>query len=240
MPETTYVQLKSQMIADIANGDFKPHDRLPSQRELGKQYGLSHMSVRRAINELISEGFIYTFPGKGLYVAEPKQEAEMGPLVSFTEDMKMRGMTASSRVLNTEIVGASTMLANMLQIVVGAPVAFLRRLRLADGEPMAIQVSYLPLALCPNLFGHDLAHESLFAILTDFYGLHLVDGQRSVEAVLATEEEAALLNLTLPAALVVSEQITYLVGGAPIEFARSVYRGDRYRLRIEKETRTRR
>jgi GntR family transcriptional regulator len=233
MVEKGYVQMKAQMIAGITSGQFKPHDRLPSQRELGKLYGLSHMSVRRAINELTSEGVIYALPGKGLYVAEPKQEAELGALVSFTEDMQMRGMTASTRLLKTEIVSASTMLANTLQIVVGAPVACLRRLRFADDEPMAIQTAYLPAALCPNLFSYDLERESLYMVLRQHYGLQLADGQRSVEAALATPEEAELLSLTLPAALLVTEQVTCLENRLPVEFVRSVYRGDRYRLRLK-------
>jgi GntR family transcriptional regulator len=233
MAEKSYTHMKAQMIADIASGQFKPHERLPSQRELGRLYGLSHMSVRRAINELTSEGIIYTLPGKGLYVAEPKQEAELGALVSFTEDMKLRGMTPSTRLLKAEIISASTMLANTLQLVVGAPVACLRRLRLADDEPMAIQVAYLPAALCPNLFDHDLERESLYAVLRQHYGFQLADGQRSVEAALASPEEADLLNLTLPAALLVTEQVTCFENGTPIEFVRSMYRGDRYRLRLK-------
>ncbi len=233
MVEKSYLQMKAQMITAITSGHFKPHDRLPTQRELGQQYGLSHMSVRRALNELSTEGVIYSLPGKGIYVAEPKQEAELGALVSFTDDMRLRGLTASTRVLKAEIVGASTMLANMLRIVVGAPVVHLRRLRLADGEPMALQTTFLPAVYCPNLFEHDLERESLYAVLRQHYGLQLADGQRSVEALLANAEEAELLQLTLPAALLVAEQLTYLADGAPIEFVRSVYRGDRYRLRLQ-------
>ncbi|MBK8021403.1 MAG: GntR family transcriptional regulator [Chloroflexi bacterium] len=235
MIEKSYVQMKAHMMAGIASGQFKPHDRLPSQRELGRQYGLSHMSVRRAINELANAGIIYSLPGKGLYVAEPKQEAELGALVSFTDDMTMRGMAASTRTLRSEIVGASTMLANLLQVVVGAPLAHLRRLRLADGAPMAIQENYLVLAHCPDLLKHDLERDSLYAVLRQQYGLQLADGERSVEAVMATPEEAELLELSLPAALLVSEQITFLAGGVPIEFVRSAYRGDRYRLRIQEK-----
>ncbi len=233
MVEKSYLQMKAQMITAITSGHFKPHDRLPTQRALGQQYGLSHMSVRRALNELTSEGVIYSLPGKGIYVAEPKQEAELGALVSFTDDMQLRGLTASTRVLKAEIVGASTMLANMLRVVVGAPVVHLRRLRLADGEPMALQTTFLPAAYCPNLFDHDLERESLYAVLRQHYGLHLAEGQRSVEALLASAEEAELLQITLPAALLVAEQLTYLADGAPIEFVRSVYRGDRYRLRLQ-------
>lgn len=237
MNENTYLQLKEDLIAEIMRGAYKPHDRLPSQRELGEEYGLSHMTVRRAINELISEGVIYARQGKGLFVAEPKQEAELGPLYSFTEDMALRGMKASSRVLEAGIVSASTMLAHTLQVVIGAPLVLLERLRLADNEPMAIQTAYLPQALCPGLLEHDLDNGSLYQLLRGHYHLNLADSQTAAGADLASEKEAELLRLTLPAALLVTEQITYLDSGKPIEFVRSVYRGDRYRLRTGKESR---
>lgn len=237
MNEKSYQQLKAGMITAITDGTYKPHDRLPSQRELIDQYGLSHMSVRRAINELISEGVIYARPGKGLYVAEPKQEAELDPLYGFTEDMALRGMKASSRLLEAGIVSASTMLAHTLRVRIGSPLVYVRRLRLADGEPMAIQASHLPSALCPNLLEHDLENESLFAILRQEYGLRLTESETAAEADLADKEHGELLNLTLPAPLLVTEQITYLDSGEPIEFVRSSYRGDRYRLRLGKERR---
>jgi GntR family transcriptional regulator len=238
MNENTYLQLKEDLIAEIMRGAYKPHDRLPSQRELGEEYGLSHMTVRRAINELISEGVIYAQQGRGLFVAEPKQEAELGPLYSFTEDMALRGMKASSRVLEARIVSASTMLANTLQVVIGAPLVYLQRLRLADDEPMALQTAYLPQALCPGLLQHDLNDRSLYQLLRGDYHLNLADSQTAVGADLASETEAELLRLRLPAALLVTEQITYLDSGKPIEFVRSVYRGDRYRLQTGKDTRT--
>jgi GntR family transcriptional regulator len=235
MNDKTYLQLKEDLITEIMRETYKPHERLPSQRELGEEYGLSHMTVRRAINELIREGFIYARQGKGLYVAEPKQQAELGPLYGFTEDMMLRGMKASSRTLQAQIMTASTMLALALRVVVGAPLVHVHRLRLADGEPMALQTIYLPHALCPGLLEFDLEQGSLYEILRTRYGLQLANAESAAGADLASDEEAALLGLTKPAALLVTEQITYLDTGEPIEFARSVYRGDRYRLQIGRD-----
>lgn len=235
MNEKTYLQLKEDLTAEIGRGTYKPHQRLPSQRELCEEYGLSHMTVRRAINELIHEGIIYAEQGKGLYVAEQKQQAELGPLYGFTEDMMLRGMKASSRTLQAGIVTASTMLAHTLQVVVGAPLVHFHRLRLADNEPMALQTIYIPHALCPGLLEHDLEQGSLYEILRVEYGLQLANAESAAGADLASGEEAALLKLAIPAALLVTEQLTYLDNGQPIEYARSVYRGDRYRLQIVKD-----
>jgi GntR family transcriptional regulator len=235
MSANTYLRVKEDIIADILNGTYKPHERLPSQRALAEEYGLSHMTVRRAINELKREGFVHAQQGRGLFVAEPKQEAELGPLFGFTEDMALRGMQASSRVLEAKMVNASTMLAHTLNVIVGAPLVYLKRLRLADNEPMAIQLAYLPHTLCPGLLDHDLETRSLFEVLRDTYALHLADSESAVGAELASAEEVELLKLTLPAALLVTEQITYIDSGQPIEYVRSQYRGDRYRLRTGRE-----
>lgn len=226
-----YAQLKEDIIASIARGDLAPGDQLPSQRELCEQYEMSHMTVRRAINELLGEGVIYAIPGKGSYVAEQKQVAEAGPLIGFTEDMARRGMTASSRILTAEIVGASTVLGQVLDVELGTPLVHLRRLRLADREPMAIQTSYLPHTLCPGLLQHDLEQGSLFEVLRSVYELRLVESAVAVEAALANEEQADLLGLKLPTALLITEQLTYLDTGQAIEFVRSAYRGDRYLMR---------
>jgi GntR family transcriptional regulator len=227
-----YAQLKESLIAAIGRGDLTPGDQIPSQRVLCERYGMSHMTVRRAINELISEGVIYAIPGKGLYVTEHKQDAETGPLIGFSEDMARRGMVASSQVLAAELVGASTVLASALGVEVGTPLVYLRRLRLADGEPMAIQGSYLLHALCAGLLEHDLAKRSLFDLLRSDYRLNLAAGTTAVEAALADEEQAQLLTLPLPAPLLIVEQLTYLDSGQAIEFVRTAYRADRYRLRM--------
>lgn len=226
-----YAQLKEQIIAAIARGDLAPGDQIPSQRVLCEGYTMSHMTVRRAISELLHEGVIYAIPGKGLYVTEPKQDAE--PLLrGFTEDMSQRGMVASSQVLAAEVVGASTVLSSALGVPIGTALVYLRRLRLADGAPMAVQGSYLPQALCPGLLDHDLARCSLFDLLRNVYHLRLAGGTTAAEAALADAEHAKLLGLRLPAPLLIVEQISYLESGQAIEFVRSAYRADRYRLRV--------
>jgi GntR family transcriptional regulator len=226
-----YAQLKEEIIAAIARGDLDPGDQIPSQRVLCERHSMSHMTVRRAISELLREGVLYAIPGKGLYVTEPKQDAEP-PLRGFTEDMARRGMVASSQVLAAEVVGASTVLSSALGVPIGTALIFLRRLRLADGAPMAVQASYLPQALCPGLLEHDLGRGSLFELLRNSYHLRLADGTTAVEAALADAEHARLLGLRIPAPLLVVEQLNYLDSGQAIEFVRSAYRADRYRLRL--------
>jgi GntR family transcriptional regulator len=225
-----YVQLKERIINLIAERVYAPGDQLPSQRELIDEFGASHMTVRRAINELIQEGVIYAIPGKGIFVSQPKQQAEPIPLRGFTEEMGRRGMKASSRILASAIVPASTMLARVFETDVGTSLFYLRRLRMANDEPIAIQAAYLRAEYCPGLLDHNLEVGSLYEILHNKFGLAFGRANYSFEAVLADEEQAALLNARMPLALLVSEQLTFLENNVPIEFVRSAYRGDRYRI----------
>ncbi len=227
-----YLQIQEDVLAQIARGELQPGDQLPPQRTLSERYQASHMTIRRVIDHLVAEGAIYAIPGKGLFVAEPKQDAEISPLIGFTEDMAQRGMVAGTRVLAAEIVSASTTLAQVLAVAVGAPLVSLRRLRLAAGQPMAIQSAFLPHAHVPGLLDHDLECTSLFTLLRQQYGLQLAGATTSVETALADEAQAALLEIAVPAPLLITEQITFMPSGQPIEFVRSAYRGDRYRIAL--------
>jgi GntR family transcriptional regulator len=228
-----YAQLKEALIAAIQRGELAPGDQLPSQSKLREQYRMSHMTVRRAINELISEGVIYSIPGKGSYVAERKLPSMSGALVGFYEHMRRINKVPSNRLLEAKIVSASTILASRLGIESGLPLVYIRRLRLVDGIPMSIAMSYLPHFLCPGLLTHDLVNGSLFAILRDVYGLSMAASRSTIGAALANEEQAQLLEIARPAALITEEQVTYLGSGQAIEFSRSVIRGDRYCVQLQ-------
>ena len=228
-----YSQIKESLLGGIIQGELHPGDQLPSQRELCERFGASHMTVRRAIEELVTLGFITAIPGKGLYVSTAKPEPESSPLISFTEDITRRGMKASSRILDAYTTIASNILAKTLEVSEGTPLIYLRRLRLGDGIPMAIQTCHLVHSLCPGLLDYDLSHDSLYRILQEEYHLRLGDCNAMIETSLASEAEARLLELPIPSPLLITEQITYTDEGRPIEFLHAIYRGDRYRFRLK-------
>ena len=192
------------------------------------------MTVRRALySESIDEGVYYAIPGKGIYVYEDKQPAESCPLMSFTEEMALRGNGhASSSVLAAPLTPASTVMASTLHVELDMRPIYLRRLRLADGfrTPQTDQL-YQKLA-APQLARAELQDASLYNLLRQEYHLCLSSSKGTVEAVLADEEHASLLEIELPAALLVTEQISFLEDGQPLEYARTAYRGDRYQYRI--------
>ena len=225
-----YAQLSGLLRKKICSGQLPPHARLPSERDLCKQYDVSRITVRKALTELLHDGLIYTTVGKGTYVADPELNEELQPLRSFTADITRRGMVASSRVLLAEIVHANDRIASQLRVPRGAEAVKLRRLRLADSAPIAIQLTFLPHHLCPSLLQHDLTSRSLFDVLRVEYALKLVRAETVIEAALAQPEEARLLQMSTPAAVLISEQTTYLDSDEVIEHTRSIFRADRYKL----------
>jgi GntR family transcriptional regulator len=228
-----HTQLKESLLDAIVNGDYTPGTQLPSQRELCRRYDMSHMTVRRAINELVQEGVIYAVPGKGIYVSPQSRMVEYDSLQGFEQQLARFGMEPTSRVLEARLVPASTVLAQLLKMPAGAPLVFFRRLQLANGRPHAVTTAHLPHTLCPGILEQDLLGHSLFATLREVYGLKLAGSDNVVSAQLADEETACLLELTQPASLLVREQITYLDTGQPIEFSRTLTHGETSRLQFK-------
>ena len=228
-----YVQLKETILNDLAHDVLKPGDQLPSNRELCEIHSMSHMTVRRAITELVNEGVIYSVPGKGIYVSEPKQEADAGPLTSFHQDMARRGMSANARILDSDVITTSTALSQIMGLEPSAPLVYLRRLLAANDTPMCIAITYLPHDMCPGLLDEPLIDGSLYASLSARYGLDFRTTQRTAEAVAADHEQAELLGVQPLAALLLVEQLTFLEDGQAIEYSRLFYRGDRYRVPVK-------
>jgi GntR family transcriptional regulator len=222
-----YAKLKEFVVRDISSGVLHPADKLPSQRELCIKFKVSHMTVRRAINELVNEGVIYAIPGKGLYVAEKKYPAET-TMLGFTGEMNQRGLYTTSRILDKGLVPASTVIARALNIEPGTEMAYLYRLRLVNNMAICLQHSYLVHQRCPGILDYMQEDISLYAVLRDIYHIHLVNSITTAEAVLAQKNQAELLGLGLPLALLVIEQINTLENNQAVEYSRLAYRGDKY------------
>jgi GntR family transcriptional regulator len=227
-----HTQLAALLRSRIHDHQLLPNTQLPSERELCDAHGVSRITVRNALNELLHEGLVYTAVGKGTYVADWALSEELQPLSSFSDDLKRRGLEVSSRVLEARVVAAGYEIAEQLQVPPGAEVVRLYRLRLADGALIALQLSHLPHHLCPGLANYDFTTRSLFETLRTEYGHQLLHADTTISAALPRAEETRLLQLSTRAAVLISEQTTYLEEGSTIEVTRSVFRGDRYKLHV--------
>ncbi|WP_308203257.1 GntR family transcriptional regulator [Georgenia satyanarayanai] len=220
-----YLTVRDHLRALIDDGLGVGH-AIPSERELCEHFGVSRMTVRQAVDALVVEGLLERVQGRGTFVAQPKVDLQLR-LVSFPEEMRRRGMEPSLRVLAAESVAAPPHVADALDLPPGVDVHYLRRLRLADGLPMAVEENWVPAMLAPELLGADPA-PSVYEALTA-RGLAPTWGEDVIEAVLLEAEVAGHLGLTEATAGLQIRRRTFS-GDLAVDYAVSIYRADRYSL----------
>lgn len=205
--------------------------RLPPERELAAQMGVARQTLRRALDELEGEGLLARRQGAGTFV---NPQGWVKPLVlrSFSEDMRSRGLVPSSSLLGTGLQRADAKVALKLKVAPGTAVFEVRRLRLASGEPMAIEWACLPQHRLPGFDPAALATQSLYEVLEREYGIQIRNAAQEIGATVVTEQEAELLDVApFSPALLVERQVLAL-DGEPIEYGKTLYRADRYRFEV--------
>lgn len=232
-PTPLYSQLRDILYLKIKNGEWKVGEKIPSESELCAQFNVSKTTVRQAIGLLTREGLLRKEQGRGTFVAEPK--IEQGPLrlTSFTEEMRSRGLTPSSVVIEKCIIKAPPEITEALELGKEDKVILLKRLRLANGEPMGIQSAYIPYELCPGLLDKDIdLSKSLYEVLERQFGIFPDWAREYHQAISVEEPEASMLKVPIHSPCWLSVRTTYDSSGRPIEFVKSIMRGDRYTIAL--------
>ncbi len=226
-----YQQLHDLLRGGIAAGEWRPGDMLPTETELLQQHQVSRVVVRQALDALVKEGLIYRQRGRGTFVAHPTVDQGLGRIVSFTEEMRQRGFQAGTEVLSAALVAAPEDIAARLGVTPGTELAHITRLRLADGEPLSIEESFLIHAQCPGILQrHDFAGEPLRECLERDYDIRLTGARQSIRATAATPGVARSLGIEPGAPLLHIDRVSYAQDEAPVEYLRVDHRGDRYVL----------
>jgi len=227
-----YYQIQRALMEKIRSGELSEGDPLASEEELSRAYQVSRMTARQALHGLKTNGYAYSEKGRGTFVSRPKLEKNILHLQGFTEDMRRRGMKPSSRLLEQSVLTATADLMEKLKLEEGEKVMRLRRLRLADGIPMALEESHVPLRHFPGLDRIDFGKQSLYHTLRERYGVRVGYADETIEALPATREESELLTIPRKASVLSISRIILTSQETPIESACSRYRGDRYRASI--------
>lgn len=223
-----YEEVAASIRESIAQS-MSPHDALASERELMAIHGVSRMTVRKAIATLVDEGRVYNVHGSGTYVGSADIFSKTPKLTSFTEDMISRGSVPSSRVLELARVDAPDAVAAALGLAADAEVTHIRRLRLADEVPIAIEDVYVPVSV--------LAIESL-NLGASLYeqlreaGHDVFRAEQEIKAITLTEHESQLLEVPAAEAALAVTRVSSSRRGQLIEFARTIYRSDRYTFQL--------
>ena len=224
-----YAQIAEALRLQIQSEKLKAGENFPSERELAEQYGVSRMTVRQAVQRLRKEGLIYYERGVGTFVTDHKLDVHNRNLNGFSDEMISLGLAPSSKVLKLMRETADQQIEKELNLEGDAEVFHLERLRLADDEPMAYEVTFLPTALCPELDKIDLKTNSLYQVLVQNYDLKMHHAAESLEAAAATEFVAKQLGIETGMPVLVVHRVVFSESNQPIESARTTYRADRYR-----------
>ena len=225
-----YQQLKELILEALAQGILQPSDRLPSERQLSELIGISRLTVRHALNDLVNAGWLVAKAGKGTYVRDPRLEQGIHQLMGLTEHMRRRGHTVSSKVVQAILLPASPGLVMEMKLKPGEELVLLERLRIVDGIPLGLERSFLVHKLCPGILEYDLAKNSLYGVLRSAYGLRPYRAEQTYEATLAERREAQLLGIAEGAAILFLERTVFLDTGEIIEHGCAWYCGDRYKF----------
>lgn len=223
-----YLQLARSLREHISSGGIDPGSALPSERDLSEMAGLSRVTVRKGIEQLIDEGVLVRKQGSGTFVAQ-RIETSGGKLSSFSDETRQRGEAPGVVWINRTYAQPTEEEAAALDVSTTTRVARLGRVRLAGGEPLAIEHAVIPASFLPDL---DALQDSLYQAL-DHHGFRPSSGTQRVRASLATPTEAGILSIKQNSEVLRIERITRIPDGRIVEFTRSVYRGDRYEFVTE-------
>lgn len=228
-----YYQLKEILSERVESGEWLPNSLIPSENDFVAEYSVSRNTVIKAIDCLVRDGILKRRQGKGTFVAEAKFEQCLSSFYTFSKAMEKSGLRAEVRVMALSERRAVRTVAKSLDILVDSPVSVLKRVRYADGEPLMLETSYIPAELAPGLIRHEFDNSSLYDVLFQDYKIRVTKAREVFEPIIIDEYEGELLNVPpgSPGLLLLRTATT--AEGTPVEFCKSVLRGDRCRFYTE-------
>lgn len=223
-----YCQIKESILEEISSGRLKPGDKILSEPQLKEKFGVSRMTARSAVTELVSEGYLVRKQGYGTYIQKPRIETNQERFLGFKADMESRGFTVRSRVLLTEQINTPDFIQPILKVGREEDVYRIKRLRFANNEPIVIHESYIPVKQCPGLLEYDVEKESLYSLYRIRYKKIIESATEHLEAIPADKETGFLLEINKGMPVLFIQRTSFLQDNVPFEYSRSWFRGDRY------------
>ena len=228
-----YAQLEEILRAKIAAGEWQANERVPSENELNRSYGLSRMTARGVLTKLVNDGLLFRVPGKGTFLAPVKINAVSPAYRGVREQLEAMGYETSTAVLSVRLEGPSTRVRDRLRLEAGQAVYAIDRLRSVSGEPISLHHSFVPAHLAPGLDAYDTATEQLCVVLEKHFGLAMKQVEEHLEAASAGPAEAKHLAMRTGQPVLLLEDTIGDDSGTTFEYSRIVFRGDKIRLRFD-------
>jgi len=223
-----YRQIAEAIGSLLASGVLPPGYVLPPERVLCAQFRISRMTLRQAISLLDREGLVNSRRGVGTVVTHSRLAKQQQEALSFSEEIRARGGRPESRLISLDLAIPSPSVRDFFELHEQQKVYEVERVRLKDGEPLALEFARLPERLCPGLERFDLARSSLYEILERSYGIRIVTCDEEISAEIPNSQQRKLLSLPARTAVLVISRKAYMEDGRPLELTRSFFRGDRY------------
>jgi len=230
--QPAYQKIQGTILKRLESGQLKPGDKVDSERELAKIHRVSLMTARHALSELEREGMVVRRRGAGTFVASPK--IHFNRLMSYTEQMSLRGLTASSKLLSLKVLDSEPELAARLALPASGRIIKVERLRLGGNEPFAIETCYLSADEFADLTRTQLDRVSLFSILERNYGVEVSHADEEIDVTAADPFTARVLGIAAGIPLLRIRQEIYSNKGKIVLYVLGLYRGDRHTLFIRR------
>lgn len=226
-----YEQLKEKIASEIAEGIYKPGDKLLSEVELAEKYNVSVITVRRATNDLRKRGLLEKKQGKGTFVASRKYNKDLNQVLSFSDSCKSIGAVPGAKLLTSEIVSPNKDVLEQMELPDNSKTVYISRLRLVNDEPMVIEDNYFSLKYS-FLLEEDLNNDSLFEILNRKSGTQVVRSRRTIEICRASAFQASQLNIKRNSPLLLVQGVTYDQENEIVYLGIQIINGERYKLHV--------
>lgn len=225
-----YVQVRERLRTEL--DQMEQGQPIPVEAELEKRFGVSRITIRRAVEDLASQGLLVRQQGRGTFVQRPKLTHELSLITSWTDQLKRLGFVPRTAHRECTEEESSAQVAEALRLEQREKVVRIRRVRLAQREPISYMVNYIPARLAPELARKKFAQESLYELLENEYGLLAAMAVDTVGSRPASDEEAAALKIDRKAPVLSVRRLSYLEDGTPMELALVTSRGDRYQYEV--------
>lgn len=227
-----YRQIRDILIAEIRDL-YKSGDTLPPESELAERFGVNRHTLRRAVDELVADGLVERYHGKGVFVLEPAINYAIGSTTRFTENLQSTGHIATSRVLRKLVIPSRGGVASRLQVPEGEDIIFIETLRNVEGKPFCVISHFLPFHLCPEILEH-YESGSLHKFLKNICGIELKRSESLISTVLPEAADASYLNMARQAPVLRVKSINLDVkSNNPVEYAVTRFRGDATQLSFQ-------
>lgn len=224
-----HYQLSKTLQEEIHSGNFKQGDLFATEKSLMERFGVSSTTIRRVLQDLVQKGYLYRQVGKGTFVRRAHIEESLGPLSTFFEEMEKRGLRPTSDILTVRMQKADQQLANKLQVAESDSIYFIKKLLIANKEPIGILNSYWPVHIGRELIKYDISAIGLFYIVENVLGIKLREAEATIEAALATEEESLLLEIPKGNPILLMKRVVYSADGKTVNCGEFAYNGGKYK-----------